>query len=114
MIPGHVRIWVCTTPVDMRSSFDGLGQAARQALGEELRGGMVVCFVNKRCTHFKALWVDDTGVCLLYKRAHHARFVVPAGNGGGAVAIDGEGFAQLLAAVKKEVKKGAQGSFRIH
>lgn len=24
MIPSHVRIFVCTEPVDMRGSFDGL------------------------------------------------------------------------------------------
>jgi len=27
MIPSHVRIFVCTEPVDMRRSFDGLALA---------------------------------------------------------------------------------------
>jgi len=29
MIPAHVRIFVCTEPVDLRRAFDGLTLAAR-------------------------------------------------------------------------------------
>jgi len=30
MIPGGVRIFVCTEPVDMRQGFDRLAQTARE------------------------------------------------------------------------------------
>lgn len=39
MIPSHVRIFVCTEPVDMRRWFDGLALAARERLGKEPREG---------------------------------------------------------------------------
>ena len=41
MIPGNVRIYLCSQPVDMRRSFDGLAQAARDHMGKESeRGGL--------------------------------------------------------------------------
>jgi transposase len=77
MIPACVRIFVCTEPQDMRRCFDPLALAARQALGEDPRSGALFCFVNKRANRLKILWFDGTGCCLLYKRAHGVRFVLP-------------------------------------
>ncbi len=48
MIPGSVKIFVCTQPVDMRRSFDGLALAAREVIGEDPRSGALFCFVNKQ------------------------------------------------------------------
>jgi transposase len=33
--------------------------------------------INKRRNRLKALWFDRNGYCLLYKRLHRARFVLP-------------------------------------
>lgn len=77
MIPDHVRIFVCTAPQDMRRSFDGLALAARQRLGEDPRSGALFCFINRGATRLKVLWFDRSGFCLLYKRAHRVRFVLP-------------------------------------
>ena len=77
MIPAGVRIFVCTEPQDMRRSFDGLSLAAQQHLGQEPRDGALFVFVNKRRNRLKVLWVDQNGLCILYKRLHRARFVVP-------------------------------------
>jgi len=44
MIPAHVRIFVCTAPVDLPRSCDGLALAARARLGEDPRAGGLFCF----------------------------------------------------------------------
>lgn len=77
MIPTGTRILVCQQPQDMRRSFDGLAQAARDHLGEDPQSGALLVFVNKRFDRAKVLWFDRNGYCLLYKRLSHARFVLP-------------------------------------
>jgi transposase len=96
MIPAHVRIFVCTAPVDLRRSFDGLALAARERLGEDPRAGGLFVFTNKRANRCKIVWFDRTGACLLYKRLHQARFVLPAPADAPGVRIDGAALARLL------------------
>jgi transposase len=97
MIPADVRIFLCTEPVDMRKSFDGLTGAAREHLQRDPdRGGLFV-FVNRRSNRLKVLWLDGLGYCLLYKRLHRALFRLP--DLGGRARLDGAQLAQLLAGV---------------
>lgn len=77
MIPSSVRIFVCTTPQDMRRSFDALALAAQERLGEDPRSGAIFVFINRRANRLKALWFDHNGFCILYKRVHQAVFVPP-------------------------------------
>ena len=79
MIPAHVRIFVCLAPVDFRRGFDGLALAARERLGEDPRAGGLFLFTNRRATGLKIVWVERTGCCLLSKRLHQARVVLPPG-----------------------------------
>jgi transposase len=106
MLPGSVRIMLCTEPQDMRRSFDTLALVVRQRLGEEPDSGALYVFVGKRPTRAKVLWWDRNGYCLLYKRLHRALFDVPAGQPGvAAVQINGVALAELLAGVAKEQKR---------
>ena len=77
MIPSAVRIFVCSEPQDMRRSFDTLSLVVKDYLGEDPRSGALFCFVNKRHNRLKVLWFDGNGMCILYKRIHGARFVLP-------------------------------------
>ncbi len=77
MFPPSVRIFVCTTPQDMRRSFDGLALAVQERLDEDPRSGSLFVFINKRANRLKALWFDRNGYCILYKRVHQAVFVPP-------------------------------------
>jgi transposase len=77
MIPSSVRIFVCTTPQDMRRSFDALALAAQERLGEDPQSGAIFVFINRRANRLKALWFDHNGCCILYKRVHQAVFVPP-------------------------------------
>ena len=77
MFPASVRIFVCTTPQDMRRSFDGLALAVQERLDEDPESGSLFVFINKRANRLKALWFDRNGYCILYKRLHQAVFVPP-------------------------------------
>ena len=61
----------------MRRSFDGLALAAKEHLGENADSGALFVFTNKRRNRLKILWFDGNGHCLLYKRIHRARFLLP-------------------------------------
>lgn len=94
---------MCTTPQDMRRSFDTLAAVVRDVMHENLQSGNLFVFVGKRPTRVKVLWWDRNGLCLLAKRLHRAFFVVPEATAGlPAVRIDGAALAQLLAGVSRE------------
>lgn len=100
MLPGAVRIFVCTQPVDMRRSFDRLAQTAREVVGEDPQSGALFVFVGRASRRLKVLWWDRNGYCLLYKRLHQAVFEVPREQGA-VVRIDGAALAKLLAGLSK-------------
>jgi transposase len=107
MLPSSVRVLVCTTPLDLRKSFDGLALAARELLGENPQSGAIFCFANRRMNRIKLLWFDRSGYCLLYKRMHGARVAFPIGAepASACVALDGRALHALLAGVPKSEKR---------
>lgn len=107
MLPGTVRILVCTARQDMRRSFDTLAAVVRDAMGEDPQSGALYVFVGKRPTRVKVLWWDRNGYCLLSKRLHRALFVVPEAEAESSVRIDGAALSQLLAGVAHEGKRRA-------
>ena len=104
MMPSTVRIFVCTSPTDMRASFDRLALAARDHFGEDPLGGSIFVFINKRANRIKALWFDRNGYCILYKRAHRAVFPPPRSTDKQrAIArVDARELARLFAGVDKQ------------
>lgn len=108
MIPVHVRIFVCTEPVDMRRGFDSLALLARDKLQQDPRSGALLIFAGRRRDRLKALWWDRNGYCILYKRFHQAVFELPASleaTDGVSVRIDGQKLAALLAGQPKTRRK---------
>ena len=101
MIPGGVRILVCTEPVDMRFGFDRLASLARSRIGEDpQQGGVLVVFGNRGVSRLKVLWFDRNGYCMLYKRLHRAVFEMPLSVvGSTSVRIDAAALGKLLAGV---------------
>ena len=96
MIPTSVRIFVCSEPVDMRRSFDTLSLVVKQYFGQDPYNGALFCFVNKRANRLKILWYDGNGQCILYKRVHSAKFVLP-----NSEVIDAGRLTELLRGVNK-------------
>jgi transposase len=104
VIPSATRIFVCTEPQDMRRSFDGLSLAAKEHLGEDPQSGALFVFVNKRKNRLKVLWFDRNGYCLLYKRLHRARFVLPDSR-----TIDAKSLAWILRGVETSRGRSNRG-----
>lgn len=101
MIPGALRIWVCTEPLDMRLGFDRLAAVVRERLSEDPVAGGLYIFANRAATRLKLLWFDR-GFCLLYKRLHGAVFDLPvAHDGARAVRIERAAVATLLTGVER-------------
>ncbi len=81
----------------MRRSFDSLSLVVKQCLGQDPRSGALFCFVNKRANRLKILWHDGNGLCILYKRAYSAKFVLPDSR-----VIDAGKLTEVLRGVNKD------------
>ena len=73
----NVQVWVATTPVDMRKSFDGLAEVVRSFLGRDPLSGSLFVFRNKGGHLVKILWWDRDGLAIYYKRLERGEFQFP-------------------------------------
>lgn len=75
--PNHMKVLLCTTPMDMRKSINGLCFLVDGELGENPSCGTVYVFCNRVRDKLKILYWDGNGFCLLYKRLEKGRFNIP-------------------------------------
>ena len=75
-----VRVWVATTPVDMRKSFDALAEVVRAFLAHDPLSGNLFVFRNRGGQLVKILWWDQNGLAIYYKRLEQGTFLFPPGN----------------------------------
>jgi transposase len=78
-----IRIFLCTTPVDLRKSFDGLGMLVRHALAADPLCGHWFVFHNRRGDRLKILTWETDGWALYYKRLEEGSFRFPQAPGDG-------------------------------
>ncbi len=72
----NVRVWLCTEPVDMRKSFNGLSALVKHRLEEDPLSGHLYVFVNRRKTQMKILCFDRNGYAIWSKRLEQGQFVI--------------------------------------
>lgn len=72
-----VRIFVCTKPVDMRRSFDGLFALVQQHLLEDPFSGSLFLFRSRRGNFLKILWWDVDGFAIFAKKLEVGAFAFP-------------------------------------
>jgi len=77
ILGGGVKAYVCTEPVDMRKSIDGLSQLVAPLLSGDAFSGSVFVFMSRRREKVKLLWWDRHGFWLAYKRLERGRFPRP-------------------------------------
>jgi len=77
-IPPNTRISLCTSPVDMRKSFNGLIGVVRRQLNADPQTGHLFVFLNKSNTLAKILYWDGDGFAIWYKRLEVGTFRFPA------------------------------------
>lgn len=102
----NVQVWVATTPVDMRKSFDGLAEVVRSFLGHDPQSGNLFVFRNKGGHLVKVLWWDRDGLAIYYKRLEQGAFRFPRGNAV-AVEITSEQLLRLLSGMSVSHRKSA-------
>lgn len=71
-----VRVYVATSPADMRKSFDGLAALASGLDLDPLSGHLFV-FVNRRRDRIKVLYWDRDGLVVWAKRLEKGTFRIP-------------------------------------
>lgn len=76
-IPPSIRIYLCTTPTDMRKSFDGLYALVVNHLQLDPFTGNLFLFLNRRRDRLKLLYWDHDGLALWCKRLEKGTFQLP-------------------------------------
>lgn len=106
MLPTQTRIFVYAQPVDMRRSFDALGQCVRDVLQQNPESGALFIFAAKSGTSLKILWWEKSGYSILYRRLARGVFRLPDAVGGDAsILIDARELALILQGVEPETRK---------
>jgi transposase len=72
-----VRIFVCTKPVDMRRSFDGLFDLVHDIIHQDPYSGSLFLFRSARGNFIKMLWWDLDGFAIFAKRLESGTFQFP-------------------------------------
>jgi transposase len=73
-LPASVRIFVATSPCDMRRQFDGLAALVQSGMDRDPKSGDLYVFRNRRGDLLKALFFDRQGYCMLAKRLERGSF----------------------------------------
>lgn len=79
--PANVRVFVCMQPTDMRKQFDGLHALVTPVFGQDVFGGHLFLFFNRRRDRVKLLYWDQDGLALWAKRLETGRYQLPAAQG---------------------------------
>lgn len=99
-LPVHAQVYLCTTPVDLRKSFDGLSGLVEAVFERNVLDGHLFLFVNKRRDRIKALWWDRDGLIIWYKRLERGSFEIPRPQGEHQhITLDATELAMLLGGV---------------
>jgi transposase len=72
-----LRIYLCSVPVDLRKSFDGLAAVVQQALVADPLSGHWYVFRNKAGDRLKILAWEEDGWAIWYKRLEEGVFRFP-------------------------------------
>jgi transposase len=91
-----VRIYLCTSPADMRKGFDTLAALVREHLGHDPLSGHLFLFVGRSRDRLKILYWDTDGFALWYKRLEEGTFRLPSKNTGKSVELKASELAMLL------------------
>lgn len=79
-LPASVRVYLCTSPCDMRRSFDGLHALVTGAMQLDAFAGHLFCFANRRLDRVKILYWDRDGFAVWAKRLEEGTYAMPFGS----------------------------------
>ena len=76
-LPASVRVYLCTSPCDMRRSFDGLHALVTDRLQLDAFAGHLFVFANRRKDRVKILYWDRDGFAVWAKRLEEGSYAMP-------------------------------------
>lgn len=91
------KIYLFKRPVNLHMSFEGLSCLAQSYFPDKLLNGSLIIFVNKPRNKLKALYWDNDGLAIWYKRLERGRFRVDKD---GKTQITRREFLMLLEGIK--------------
>jgi len=79
-LPASVRVYLATSPCDMRRSFDGLHALVNAVMQLDAFAGHLFVFANKRRDKLKILYWDRDGFAVWAKRLEEGTYAMPFGD----------------------------------
>ena len=76
-LPASVRVYLCLTACDMRTSFDGLASLVRSQMELDPLGGHLYVFWSRRKDRVKILYWDRDGFAVWAKRLEEGTYALP-------------------------------------
>lgn len=80
-VSSAVKIFLYNDAADLRRGFDGLAAIVQDAMDEDPLSGSLYIFLNRRRNRIKALYWDNDGYAIWYKRLERGRFEMPKAEG---------------------------------
>ena len=81
-LPASVRVYLCTSPCDMRRGFDGLHALVTNTMRLDALGGHLFVFSNRRRDRVKILYWDHDGFAVWAKRLEEGTYAMPFSSDG--------------------------------
>ncbi len=91
------KIFVCTTPTDMRKSINGLSAAVVDVLNQSPTTGQLYVFYNRAKDKVKLLWWDRNGYVVYYKRLEKGKFKLSTSLNESEITLTSDELSWLLA-----------------
>jgi transposase len=76
-LPASVRVYLCTSPCDMRRGFDGLHALVTNTMQLDALTGHLFVFASRRRDRLKILYWDRDGFVLWAKRLEAGTYALP-------------------------------------
>jgi len=71
------NVYIHRCAVDMRKSINGLSVIVQDEMNLDVRENSLFIFCNRRRTHMKILYFDQSGFALWFKRLEESKFPWP-------------------------------------
>ncbi len=104
-LPASVRVYLCTSPCDMRRSFDGLHALVTGAMQLDAFAGHLFVFANRRKDRVKILYWDRDGFAVWAKRLEEGTYATPFGEDEARREITAQELGALLSGIDLSTAK---------
>jgi len=73
----QMTTYICSQAINIRLGPDKLKILAQEMVGRDIQQGEAFFFINKSQNHYKIIYRDDGGICLIEKKNTAGKFKIP-------------------------------------